>query len=337
MILLIKRYSTIGRKVKGDLMKAVLIAAGSAAVLGAAASGIAAVTLFKRVIPRQDQIRVNLDEMADMKQWEEYKKIIHPNKEWVMAQDLEHITIKSRDNLTLHADYLRADKENSKNRLAICCHGYTSCGLSDCSSIAVFLHKLGFDCLIVDHRAHGKSEGDYVGFGILDRFDCLSWINYANERFGIRDTLLFGVSMGAATVLMAAGLKDFPDNVKAIIADCAFTSPYEVFTHVLKKDYHLPEFPIMKINDRICRKKAGYGFKDYSTIDAVKSTSCPILFVHGKKDNFVPTWMSEKNYQECASPKELLLVENAAHAASYYENQTLYESKAAEFIGKYMP
>ncbi|MGN0575982.1 MAG: alpha/beta hydrolase [Ruminococcus sp.] len=317
-------------------MKGVLIAAGAAAVVGAAASEIAAVTLFNRVIPRQDQVRVNLDEMADMKQWEEYKKIIHPNKEWVMAQDLEHITIKSRDNLILHADYLKADKENRKNRLAICFHGYTSCGLSDCSSIAVFLHKLGFDCLIVDNRAHGKSEGNYVGFGILDRFDCLSWINYANERYGKRDTLLFGVSMGASTVLMAAGLGDFPDNVKAIIADCAFTSPYEVFAHVLKKDYKLPEFPIMQINDRICRRKAGYGFRDYSTINAVRSTSCPILFVHGKNDNFVPTWMSVKNYKECASPKELLLVENAAHAASYYENQALYESRASEFIKKYM-
>lgn len=318
-------------------MKTILIAAGSAAVLGAAASGIGAVTLFRRVIPRQDQVRVNLDEMADMKQWEEYKKIIHPNKEWIMAQNMEHITIRSHDDLTLHADFLPAEKENSKNRLAICFHGYTSCGLNDCSSISVFLHKLGFDCLIVDNRAHGKSEGDYVGFGILDRFDCLSWIKYANERFGKRDTLLFGVSMGAATVLMAAGFKDFPDNVKAIIADCAFTSPYEVFSHVLKKDYKLPRFPIMQINDRICRRKAGYGFSDYSTIEAVRSTSCPILFVHGKKDNFVPTWMSEKNYRECTSPKELLLVDNAAHAASYYENQALYESKAAEFIEKYMP
>lgn len=319
-------------------MKVVLAAAGSAVLLGAAASFIGAGVLFKRVIPRQDQVRVNLDEMADMQQWEEYKKIIHPNKEWLLAGPLEHITIKSRDGLTLHGDYLPADADNDRNRLAICFHGYTSCGVSDCSSIARFLHGLGFGCLIVDNRAHGKSEGDYVGFGILDRYDCLSWINYANGRFGeTKDILLFGVSMGGATVLMAAGFKELPKNVKAIIADCAFTSPYEVFAHVLKKDYHLPEFPIMQINDVMCRKKAGYGFKDYSTIDAVRSTSVPILFIHGKNDNFVPTWMSEKNYEECTSPKELLLVENAAHAASYYENSSLYESKAAEFIGKYMP
>ena len=310
--------------------------AGGAVVLGGAVSGIAAVTLFNRVIPRQDEVRVDLNEMADMQQWEEYKKIIHPNKEWLFAQNAEHVTIKSRDGLTLHADFIPA--EVPTGRVVICHHGYTSCGANDCSSISHFLNGMGFDCLIVDNRAHGKSEGKYIGFGILDRYDCLAWINYINTRFeSKKDIMLYGVSMGGATVLMTAGFKDIPENVKAIIADCAYTSPYEVFSHVLKRDYHLPEFPIMQINDKICRQKAGYGFKDYSTIDAVKSTKIPILFIHGKCDNFVPTWMSEKNFKECVSPKELLLIENAGHAASYYENRELYESKAKEFINKYIP
>jgi len=303
------------------------------ALLWGAISIYAAVTLFNKVIPRQDELRVNLDEMADMAQWEEYKKIIHPNKEWILQQGMEHITIKSRDGLTLHADYLEAEKPSDK--IAIMFHGYTSCGLNDCTSMAVFLHKQGFDCLIVDNRSHGKSEGKYIGFGILDRYDCLSWINYANERFN-KDILLYGVSMGGATVVMASGLGELPENVKAIVADCAFTSPYDVFKHVLKKDYKLPEFPIMKINNAICKKKALYAFDEYSTLEAVKNTSCPILFIHGKNDNFVPTWMSEKNYAECVSPKDLLLVDNAGHAASYYENQELYENKVNEFINKYM-
>ncbi len=310
--------------------------AGGTVLAGAAASGIAALVLFNRVIPRQEVLRVNLDEMADMEKWEEYKKIIHPNKEWLLAQEIEHITIKSNDGLTLHANFLPA--EEPTGRVAVCHHGYTSRGMNDCSSIAVFLHKLGFDCLIVDNRAHGDSEGKYIGFGILDRYDCLSWINYINERFeGKKEILLYGVSMGAATAVMASGLEELPKNVKAVVADCAYTSPYDVFSHILKRDYHLPKFPIMNINDRICRKKAGYGFKDYSTLDAVKSTDCPILFIHGKEDKFVPVWMSEKNYAECRSPKELLLVENAGHAASYYENRELYEKTVSDFVEKYMP
>ena len=150
-----------------------------AAALGTAALGTAcaagAVTLFNRVIPRQDVLRVDLDEMADMKKWEEYKKIITPSKEWLLSQPLEHLTIQSRDGLTLHADFLPSEYRSSK--LAICGHGYTGCGHKDCAAISVFFHKMGYNCLIVDHRAHGKSEGDYVGFGILDRYDMKAWVD----------------------------------------------------------------------------------------------------------------------------------------------------------------
>ena len=309
--------------------------AGGAVLLGAAASGTAAAVLYKRVIPRQDKIRVNLDEMADMKKWEQYKKIIGPNKEWLMAQNLEYVNIQSDDGLKLQGYYLPAEEPSDK--LAICLHGYTSCGLSDCSSVGAFLHRQGFDVLIIDSRAHGKSEGKYIGFGILERFDTLAWINYINERFDKKkNILLYGISMGGATVLMTAGCENLPDNVKAIVADCAFTSPDEIFSHVLKKDYKLPKFPIMKINEAMCKARAGYGFTDYSTIEAMKHAPCPIMFIHGSDDKFVPTWMSEKNYEACVAPKELLFIDGAGHGAAYYENSELYEKRMLEFINKHM-
>lgn len=301
----------------------------------AAICTVGAMTLFERVIPRQNELRVDINEMADMKKWEEYKKIITPNREWLEKQEFEHIVITSDDGLKLHADYFPAEKNTDK--LVICNHGYTGCGLRDCSSIAVYFHKIGYDCLLVDHRAHGKSEGDYIGFGILDRFDCRNWVEYIDKRFDKeKKIVLYGVSMGASTVLMASALPNLSENVKVIIADCAFTSPYDVFSHILKRDYHLPAFPIMNINDSLCRKKAGYGFRDYSTLEAVRNTKIPILFIHGTEDDFVPTWMSKKNYEQCHSEKELLLIENAAHGAAYYENQELYEDAVRRFIDKHI-
>lgn len=308
---------------------------GGTALLAGAGSAYGAYTLYKRVIPRQTENRVDLNEMADMAQWEEYKKIIHANKDWLKARETEHVTIKSRDALTLHGDYFPAD--NKSDTIVLCHHGYTSTGWDSCSSVAAFFVREGYDCLVVDNRAHGKSEGDYVGFGILDRYDCLAWINYINARFeNKKNIILYGVSMGAATVVMTSGFKKIPENVKAIISDCAFTSPYDVFAHILKRDYHLPEFPVMNINDMLTKKTAGYGFRDYSTLDAVRETNIPILFIHGEKDDFVPTEMSRRNYKACNSPKELLIVSNAGHAAAYYENVPLYEETVKEFLKKYL-
>lgn len=308
---------------------------GAAALAAGAACTAGAVTLFNRVIPRQDVLRVDLDEMADMQKWEEYKKIITPNKEWLLEQKSEHLTVRSRDGLTLHGDFFPAEKPAGK--VAICGHGYTGCGLKDCAAISAFFLKQGYSCLVVDHRAHGKSEGDYIGFGILDRYDMKKWIECIDERFGGKcEIVLYGVSMGATVAVMTAGLSGLPASVKAVVADCAFTSPYDVFSHILKRDYHLPPFPIMNINDALCRAKAGYGFSDYSTLDAVRTTGIPILFIHGREDDFVPLWMSEKNYSECRSAKDLFIVDNAAHAASYYESKDKYEAKVKSFLEKFI-
>lgn len=311
-------------------------AVGGLLAAGAAASFIGARTLFERVIPRQDELKVDISEMADAEKWEEYIKIIHREKDKLLVRPYEHVTITSRDGLTLHGDVFPAYPEPS-NRTAILFHGYTSCGMNDCGAMVEYFMERGFNALIVDQRSHGKSEGKYIGFGILDRFDCIEWINFALERFGGgSEIVLYGVSMGASTVLMASGTEGFSDNVKAIIADCAFTSPYNIFKHILKRDYHLPPHPIMDINDRMCRKKAGYGFRDYSTLDAVQKGACPMLFIHGTEDMFVPARMSVENHMLCKSEKKLLLIENAGHAASLYENEELYKSTVTEFLSEHL-
>ncbi|MGN0584839.1 MAG: alpha/beta hydrolase [Ruminococcus sp.] len=311
-----------------------IFAAGSVAAIGAGASLAGAVKLFNSVIPRQYEVRVDLKEMADEEKWNEYKKMIHPAKEWLLEQPLEHITINAGDGIKLSGHYLAC--KNPGKRIVICLHGYTSNGLGNFCAMAKYYLDMDFDMLIVDLRAHGESEGNYVGFGILDRFDCMKWINYTVDRFGSDvQILLYGVSMGATTALMTLGFNDLPKEVKGAVSDCAFTSPYEVFAHILKRDYHLPPFPVMNICDSLTQKKAGYRFKDYSTVTALKSTDRPVLLIHGKNDLFVPVWMTEKNYEVCNSPVEKLLIDNAGHGASYYENKAVYEEALTAFIETY--
>lgn len=264
--------------------------------------------------------------------WEQHLEFIRPRKAWLAEQPCEDVYITSFDGLKLHGTVLKCG--NNKN-CVICFHGYTSRGLNDYGAMAKFYHEQNFNIIMIDARNHGESEGKYTGFGVLDRKDAQKWVDFAIELFG-EDVNIFlhGDSMGGATVLMTSGL-DLPKNVKAIIADCAFTSAYDVFSHILKRDYHIPKFPIMNITERMTKKKAGYGYSDVSTLNEVAKTRIPILFIHGEADDFVPTWMSEKNYEACNSEKELLIVKGADHAESYYTDTALYENAVKNMIKKY--
>ena len=295
---------------------------------------IGAKVLYNRTIPRQEKVMVDMNEFADEEKMAEYKKIMEPNKIWRDSIHFEEIKITSTDGLKLTGYYLPAEK--ATNNILIGCHGYTSDAMQSYCSHAQFFHEMGFDVLIVDARAHGKSEGKYVGFGVLDRYDLLEWIKYVKKRFGNDENiLLHGTSMGGTTVLMTSGFNEVQSYVKGIIADCGFTSPYDIFSHVLKKNYHLPPFPIMNINDIMCSKTAGYTFKEYSTLDALKTNKIPILFIHGSNDKFVPVYMSKKNYDAAKCKKDILIVKDAGHGSSYFENKPLYEGKEKEFVNRY--
>ena len=306
-------------------------ALGAAGITSGITTGVASMILFNKTLPRPKGTSQDIiDEFADRAKMEEYAVRMAPVGEWMEKQKWEHVYIRSRDGLKLHALYLAAEKPAVK--LVILHHGYTSHAV-DNATHAKFFNEQGYEVLLLDLRAHGESEGEYVGFGILDRFDTLEWARYGRERFG-QDVkiVLHGTSMGGATVLMALGLPEIQETVSAVIADCAYTSPADIFASVIQKDYHLPPTPIIKLTSVRSRKAAGYGFDDYSTLDALRGNRVPVLFIHGREDKFVPTWMSQKNYDACTSKKRLLMVDNAGHGSSVFENLPLYERTEKEFL-----
>lgn len=255
--------------------------------------------------------------------------------QWQDEQYREDVWITARDGLKLHGTYFpgMTGQEGTPKRLVIAFHGYSSEGMKDYTALSQFyIRDLGCAMIIVDERSHGQSQGDYIGFGVLDRYDVLSWIEYVNERLGTDvEIYLHGTSMGGATVIMASGQK-LPDNVKGIISDCAFTSAFDVFSHVLKSWYHIPSFPMMQIAGLLSRKRAGYGLKECDGAKEVEKARIPILFIHGDRDNFVPVKMCEELYQHCRSPKKKLIVEGASHAESYYKDTQSYQAAIREFF-----
>ena len=316
------------KKKKGILKKAMLGAGLLAAVCGGEIA-----YFYGRTMKRGRAKTERTMKMAGT-DWNQYMPLIEGRKEAMMERPHNDVWQTSFDGLKLHATYFPAQDQQGRQKLVICFHGYTSQGMSDYIGLSDYYQKRGFAMLLPDARAHGASEGEYIGFGCLDRQDALGWVRWAVEELGEEtEILLHGTSMGAATLLMLSGLS-LPEQVKGIVSDCGFTSPKEVFTHVLHSMYHLPAFPLIPGADLVNRKRAGYGMDECNAKREVEKAEVPILFIHGGNDTFVPCSMCDEIYEHCGSKKRKLIIEGAAHAESYYKDMESYEEALTEFIGE---
>lgn len=238
--------------------------------------------------------------------------------------------IESYDKLQLHSYVV---SQNS-NKWAIVVHGYGGSGklMSDKSK---YFYDMGYNVLIPDLRGHGKSEGDYIGMGWKDRLDIISWINFIIKENPNAEIVLHGTSMGAATVLMTSG-ENLPSNVKAIVADCAYTSAWDEFSYQLETYLKVPSYYILNVTNMVTKLKAGYSLKEASALESVKKATVPILFIHGDKDKFVPYSMMDKLYDATNSPKEKLTIEGGEHANSDLVSPFLYWLTVEDFLNQYV-
>ena len=252
-----------------------------------------------------------------------------------LMQDAEDVFLPSYDGLRLHGQLLQ--QPGAKGTILLF-HGYRSSWIIDFSIVLPYYYSLGYNLLAVDERAHGQSEGVYITFGIHERRDAATWAQYAAMHFGPEHPLfLGGLSMGATTVLLASCF-DFPANVRAIIADCGFTSPYEIAKSVLRRD--APKAPVsllLPLCSLVTRLFAGFGLRDGSTIDAVRESRYPILFLHGTGDTFVPYEMTKRAFDACTAPKRLILVDGAEHGKSYVKEPDRVRQELKAFLDTYTP
>lgn len=308
--------------------KWVLGLGAAGAVTGAAAEYGLARYFFNRTMLRSNATRERTTQMAGT-DWDAYIPHIRECKEWLGRQYTENWSVLSRDGLALFGTFLPV--RDAKGTV-LCFHGYTSEGIHDFPCLAKFYVEAGYQVLMVDQRAHGRSEGTYIGFGCLDRWDALSWILEVVERLGgDLSIFLHGISMGGAVVLMTSGMK-LPPQVKGIISDCGFTSAWDVFSSVLHTRYHMPAFPLLQIADRMARAKAGYGLAECNAAREVEKAEVPILLIHGDADTFVPCRMCYEIYEHCKSDARLKIVKGASHAEAYHKDPAGYEKAVASFL-----
>lgn len=242
-------------------------------------------------------------------------------------QTMKDASIANRDGLLLRAKYRMHDSDT--HRWVISIHGYKDSHHFMLPYGAVFYRK-GYHVLLPDNRAHGISEGKYIGMGWLDKEDIAEWIQWIVNKDADAKIILHGVSMGGATVMMTAG-KNL-DHVVGYIEDCGYTSVWDIFACVMKRDYHLPSFPILHTCRVISRRKLGYDYVEASALTQLANCSKPMLFIHGEKDDFVPTDMGYEVYEAFPGTKDLYIAKDAGHAnAMDYDPQT-YFAKVFAFI-----
>lgn len=240
----------------------------------------------------------------------------------------EEVSIKSFDGLNLSGRYYHY-QEGAPVKIIF--HGYRSYALRDSAGGFCMARKFGMNVLAVDQRAHGKSGGHVITFGILERRDCLSWIQYINHRCGA-DTpiILSGLSMGAATVVMAASLP-LPENVVCVLADCPYSSPKEIICKVCK-DEHFPvalAYPFIKFSAKLF---GNFDLEETDAVDAVTRSKTPILLLHGEDDRFVPCEMSRKIHASSNGCTQLRTFLDAGHGLSYMVAPVEYEKAVFDFL-----
>lgn len=295
------------------------------------AAGVAGISekLFSFVFDRVDKV----PETSSDKQ--KYAESYFEGVDWLNDQpDTEQWLLNEDDkNKRLTSTYVPAAFRTTDT--VIIAHGYKGNG-ETMSSYARMFHELGYNVLLPDNRAHGRSAGKYITFGWLDRLDYLNWIHTVIEQNGRNSRIiLFGVSMGGATVEMVSG-EALPEQVRAIIADCGYSNIGDELSYLLKRIFHLPKYPFVPAVNLINHRRQGFDLRNVSSVDQLKKNTRPIFFIHGEKDVYVPANMLNENFAATSAPKEKWLVPNATHAESFWINQVEYKEQIRNFLDKYL-
>lgn len=281
-----------------------------------------------------------LPQVRDPEQLED-SPVASEGRLWARAREgFREATIQALDGLILWAAVVPGRPDC--HRWAVCVHGYHD-SYESMGAIGKHYNDLGWHVLLPDQRGHGRSEGDYVGWGYDERLDIVGWCNYIVRKDPKAEIVLHGVSMGAASVLMATG-GALPRQVKAAVSDCAYTSIEAQARHVLSRfqetlsmQIPLPAGLLFSALRKTALRRACFDLRDAAPIRAVAHSKTPTLFIHGVEDDFVPAAMMGKLYQAAKCPKSFLWMPKAGHAESVGTDPRLYWTAVSTFLNDYFP
>ena len=310
-----------------DILTAFLIILTSVVLLSFTAAYICYRMAFYN--PKPKDIDPERIEIPEGEIYEVFRERMTHWVRWTRSLPREDVEITSFDGLKLRGKYYEYAPGAP---MELMFHGYRGNAERDLSGGVYRCFALGRSVLIVDQRSCGNSEGDTITFGIKEHRDCLAWLDYAVDRFGPdQKIILTGISMGASTVLMAAG-RELPANVIGVLADCGYTTAREIMMEVIRQMKLPPKlcYPFVKLGAKLF---AGFDPDSCSALEAAPEIRVPVIFFHGDGDDFVPCSMSRKNFEACTARKKLVLVPGAGHGLAFPVDEEKYLQDLREFFG----
>lgn len=259
-------------------------------------------------------------------------KLLSETQEWLEKTERRKIQVRTADGYLLTAAEFPAQMGD---KWVLLLHGYTG-WKEEMYQFACWYYRQGYSVLVPDLRCQGESEGDFIGMGWTDHYDCELWIAHILEQAPEAQIVLHGQSMGAATALLMAGSPDVSEHIRAVVSDSAYTSGYEMFGDKITEWFHLPAAFFVDSACLMLKLRGGYNLKDASPVRAVAESGVPTLFIHGDEDRMIDVNMSYELFEAAACEKELFIVEGAGHAQAQDKDPDVYFGKISGFLGRYL-
>lgn len=259
-------------------------------------------------------------------------QLLSQTEEWLERAERRKIQVRTTDGYLLTAAEFPTE---AGDRWVLLLHGYTG-WKEEMYQFACWYHQQGYSVLVPDLRCQGESEGDFIGMGWTDHYDCELWIAHILEQSPEAQIVLHGQSMGAATALLMAGSPEVSAHIKAVVSDSAYTSAYEMFGDKITEWFYLPAAPFVDSACLMLRLRGGYNLKDASPLRAVAASGIPTLFIHGDEDRMIDVNMSYELFEAASCEKELFIVEGAGHAQAQDKAPDVYYGRIREFLERYL-
>lgn len=263
---------------------------------------------------------------------ENRNQLLLETQEWLETVGRKKVQVETQDGYALVAEEFPAGEGK---KWALLLHGYTG-WKEEMYQFAYWYYSQGYSVLVPDLRCQGESEGDFIGMGWTDHYDCELWIAHILEQTPEAEIVLHGQSMGAATALIMAGSSEVSEHIAAVVSDSAYTEAYEMFGDKITEWFHLPAAPFVDSACLMLRLRGGYNLRDASPLRAVEGSSVPTLFIHGNEDRMIDVGMSYELYEAASCEKELFIVEGAGHAQAQDKDPEEYYGRIGAFLDRYL-